>query len=51
MKVTVFGATGRIGGQVVRQALDAGHKATAVVCDPARLDLRHPAPEVAAVAA
>ncbi len=49
MKVTVFGATGRIGEQVVRQALDAGHKVTAVVRDPARFQVRHPALEVAAV--
>ncbi|MFI9153750.1 NAD(P)-dependent oxidoreductase [Streptomyces sp. NPDC053367] len=37
MKLTVFGATGGIGGQIVRQALDAGHEVTAVVRDPARL--------------
>lgn len=37
MKLTVFGATGRIGGHVVRQALDLGHEVTAVVRDPARL--------------
>jgi uncharacterized protein YbjT (DUF2867 family) len=49
MKLTVFGATGRIGGQVVRQALDAGHEVTAVVRDPARFDLSHPALEVATV--
>src|SRR6266508_367067 len=49
MKVTVFGATGRIGGDVVRQALDAGHKVTAVVRDPARFDVNHPALEVSAV--
>ena len=49
MKVTVFGATGRIGEQVVRQALDAGHKVTAVVRDPARFDVIHPALEVVAV--
>jgi putative NADH-flavin reductase len=49
MKVTVFGATGRIGEQVLRQALDAGHKVTAVVRDPARLEVRHPALEVATV--
>jgi putative NADH-flavin reductase len=49
MKVTVFGATGRIGGQVVRQALDAGHRVTAVVRDPARFDVSHPALEVVAV--
>jgi len=49
MKVTVFGATGRIGEQVVRQALDAGHKVRAVVRDPARFDVSHPALEVATV--
>ncbi|RKN45776.1 NAD(P)-dependent oxidoreductase [Streptomyces hoynatensis] len=37
MKLTVFGATGGVGHQVVRQALDAGHRVTAVVRDPARL--------------
>ncbi|MPZ28356.1 MAG: NAD(P)H-binding protein [Micromonosporaceae bacterium] len=51
MKLTVFGATGGIGGQVVRQALDAGHKVTAVARDPARLAVRdHPSLEVVAVA-
>jgi putative NADH-flavin reductase len=39
MKITVFGATGGIGVQVVRQALAAGHQVTAVVRDPARLDV------------
>jgi uncharacterized protein YbjT (DUF2867 family) len=47
MKMTVFGATGGIGGHVVRQALDAGHEVTAVVRDPARFDVSHPALEVA----
>ncbi|MDX2642441.1 NAD(P)-dependent oxidoreductase [Streptomyces sp. NPDC001902] len=37
MDVTVFGATGGIGRQIVRQALAAGHHVTAVVRDPARL--------------
>jgi uncharacterized protein YbjT (DUF2867 family) len=49
MKMTVFGATGGIGGQVVRQALDAGNKVTAVVRDPARFGMSHPALEVATV--
>jgi uncharacterized protein YbjT (DUF2867 family) len=49
MKITVFGATGGIGGHVVRQALDAGHRVTAVVRDPARFDVSYPALEVATV--
>ncbi|MGW1716458.1 NAD(P)-dependent oxidoreductase [Streptomyces sp. NPDC002156] len=37
MKLTVFGATGGIGREIVRQGLEAGHAVTAVVRDPARL--------------
>ncbi|MEW2415903.1 NAD(P)H-binding protein [Streptomyces sp. NPDC046866] len=37
MRLTVFGATGGVGREVVRQALEAGHEVTAVVRDPARL--------------
>src|SRR5581483_6323539 len=49
MKMTVFGATGGIGSQVVRQALDAGHKVTAVVRSSAHFELAHPGLEVAVV--
>ncbi|GGV27511.1 NAD(P)-dependent oxidoreductase [Streptomyces spectabilis] len=37
MRITVFGASGGIGGEIVRQGLAAGHEVTAVVRDPARL--------------
>ncbi|MFC3449547.1 NAD(P)-dependent oxidoreductase [Amycolatopsis speibonae] len=37
MKLTVFGATGGVGSEVVKQALAAGHHVTAVVRDPSRL--------------
>jgi putative NADH-flavin reductase len=37
MKLTIFGATGRIGTRLVEQALDQGHEVVAVVRDPARL--------------
>ncbi|MEA5454125.1 NAD(P)-binding oxidoreductase [Sinomonas sp. JGH33] len=48
MKITVFGATGGTGLEVVRQAAAAGHEVTAVVRDPARLA---PVPGVAVVRA
>lgn len=41
MKLTVFGASGGTGSQVVSQALGAGHDVVAVVRDPARLPVTH----------
>jgi putative NADH-flavin reductase len=35
MKLLVIGSTGRVGSEVVRQALDAGHHVTAFARDPA----------------
>lgn len=57
MKLTIFGATGGIGRQLLEQATAAGHEVTAVVRDPSRLvsangarvvtaDLEAPAPGV-----
>jgi putative NADH-flavin reductase len=37
MKITIFGATGGIGQQLLEQAIAADHDVTAVVRDPARL--------------
>ena len=41
MNLTVFGATGGVGREVVTQALDAGHHVTAYVRSPAKLNLTH----------
>ncbi len=38
MKLTVFGATGGTGREVVAQALAVGHEVTVLVRDPAKLD-------------
>jgi len=46
MKLIVLGATGGIGGQVVEQALAAGHEVTAVVRRPSAITLRHERLEV-----
>ena len=39
MKLTVFGATGGVGAQLVRLALEQGHTVTAVVRNPAQFTL------------
>lgn len=46
MKLTVFGATGGVGREIVRQALDAGHQVTAVVRTPSGLNITGEALEV-----
>jgi putative NADH-flavin reductase len=42
MKLTIFGATGTVGRQVVEQALQQGHQVTAFGRNPDRLNLHHP---------
>jgi putative NADH-flavin reductase len=42
MKILVPGATGMVGGHVVRQALRRGHEVTAIARDPGKLTLEHP---------
>ncbi len=40
MKLAIFGATGKTGFELVKQALDQGHVVTAFVRDPARLTIK-----------
>jgi putative NADH-flavin reductase len=42
MKLLIFGSTGSIGRELVKQALDQGHTVTAFTRDPAKLDIQHP---------
>jgi uncharacterized protein YbjT (DUF2867 family) len=41
-RITVLGASGKTGQEVVRQALTAGHEVTALVRDPVRLPISDP---------
>lgn len=42
MKIVIFGATGSIGSQLVKQALDYGHKVTAFARHAEKLAGKHP---------
>jgi putative NADH-flavin reductase len=46
MRLTVFGATGRIGQEIVQQALAADHEVMAVVRDPSRFTITSPGLQV-----
>ena len=41
MKITIFGATGRTGQNLVKKALEAGHEVTAYVRTPSKLTAEH----------
>lgn len=41
MKLLIFGSTGSIGRQLVKQALEQGHTVAAFARDPSRLDIEH----------
>jgi len=42
MNIIIFGATGKAGSQLVKRALEKGHKVTAFVRDSAKFTLIHP---------
>ena len=41
LDIVVYGATGEVGQHVVTEALDRGHRVTAVSRDPAKVTMRH----------
>ena len=41
MKLTIFGASGKTGVELVKQALEKGHEVTAFLRDPTRLPVKH----------
>jgi putative NADH-flavin reductase len=51
LKITVFGATGGVGRELVKQGLERGYAVTAVVRDANRLAVTHPALDIATVTA
>ena len=43
MRITILGASGGTGRELVKQALAGGHEVTAFVRTPAKLTITHPA--------
>lgn len=42
LDIVIYGATGEVGAIVVREALDRGHRVTAVSRNPAQVEMQHP---------
>jgi hypothetical protein len=42
MRLAIFGVTGRVGGELLSQALKAGHEVRALARTPSKLDSEHP---------
>ena len=42
LDIAVYGATGEVGSHIVREALQRGHRVTAVSRNPAQIEMRHP---------
>lgn len=42
MNIVIYGASGMIGQRITQEALNRGHKVTAIVREPSRLTLTHP---------
>ena len=41
MKIVIFGATGRIGSNLLRSALDKGHEVLAIARHPENIKVKH----------
>jgi putative NADH-flavin reductase len=41
LDIVIYGATGEVGAHAVREALDRGHRVTAVSRNPARVEMQH----------
>lgn len=41
MQLTIFGASGKTGGHLIRKALERGHQVIAYVRTPSKIDLQH----------
>ena len=42
LDIVIYGATGEVGSHAVQEALDRGHRVTAVSRNPAKVETRHP---------